>query len=990
MTPERHRQITELYHAALEVDPKDRPRFLERECADDIALRLEVESLLASCEQAPDFISAPAFEVAAELLARQTDDLIGQMIARYRVVSLLGAGGMGQVYLADDTILGRQVALKLLPEHFTHDKHQVKRFRQEARAASALNHPNILTVHEVGQLNNTEFIATEYVQGETLRERLTHPFRVRETLDIAVQVADALVAAHEAGIIHRDIKPENIMLRRDGYVKVLDFGLAKLLENFTGQLGSELSTQPGMVRGTIPYMSPEQARGLPVDARADLWSLGVVLYEMVSGRRPFSAATPSDTLVAILEREPPSLLVVMPETPAELDRIVMKALTKERDERYQNAKDLAIDLKRLRRQLDVDAEIERSHPSGSVSQRPTTPLKTADTRLITPRSSEGGATLGTSSVEYLFKGIAKHRTIATLVGVVLVILIGLLGYRVYRVLKPVSLPATAFQTIRMTRLTASGNVTNGAISPDGKYAVYVEDNKKQQSLWVRQIATGSTAQLVPAAPVTYSGLTFSNDSNYIYYATNVTNEQIDSLYQVPSLGGAAKRIAEHVDSAITFSPDGSRFAFLRANPGQGETAILTMNTDGSGERTLAVRKMPDFFWYEGLIRISWSPDGKLVACAAVSTDNQGQYFTVVGVSVEDGSQKVLTARQWPAIYQVSWLSDGSGLLMVAKETEVSPSQLWFLSYPGGEARRITNDLNHYADVSLTANSNTLVTLQSNRNSNIWIAPEGDVQRATQITFGTADSSLGLAWSPDGRIFYQSDKTGKSEIWVMNADGSNQQQLTQEGSNYRPAISLAGSHVVWHSFRNGKSNLWRMDLDGGNARQLTNCKQCLFPDISPDGKWVVYASPDAGDITLWKIPIDGGKAVQLSAIPANLPTISPDGNSIASFYFDQNANPDVGIMVLPFSGGKPSIRFKAIPDAINGFALHWSPDGLGVLYFDQELSNLLTQPLNGGKPNQLTRFQGEQLFNFAWSHDGKRLALARGRVADDLVLITDAR
>ena len=816
MTPERHRQITELYHAALEVGPDDRAGFLERKCADDIALRHEVESLLASREQASDFISAPAFEVAAGLLASQTDYLIGQKIARYRVVSLLGAGGMGQVYLAEDTVLGRQVALKLLPEHFTHDKNQVKRFRQEARAASALNHPNILTVHEVGQLNNIEFIATEYVQGETLRERLTRPFRVRETLDVAVQVADALVAAHEAGIIHRDIKPENIMLRRDGYVKVLDFGLAKLLENFTGPLDSELMTHPGMVRGTIQYMSPEQARGLPVDARADVWSLGVVLYEMISSRRPFAAATQSDTLVAILEREPASLLVVVPETPAELERIVMKALTKERDERYQTAKDLAIDLKRLRRQLDVDAEIERSHPSGSVSQRSagqSLPLKTADTRLITPRTSDGGVTSGTASVEYVFKGIEKHRTIATLVGAVLVILGGVLGYRVYQSLKPVALPTTAFQTTKMTRLTASGNVTNGAISPDGKYAVYVEDNKKKQSLWLRQIATGSTAQLVPAAAVSYSGLTFSNDSNYVYYATSVTNEQFSSLYQVPSLGGAAKRIADHVDSAITFSPDGSRFAFLRANPGQGETAILTMNTDGSGERTLAVRKVPDFFWYEGLVRISWSPDGKLVACAAVSSDDQGQYFTVVGVSVEDGSQKVLTARQWPAIYQVSWLSDGSGLLMVAKETEVSPSQLWFLSYPGGEARRITNDLNHYADVSLTANSNTLVTLQSSRNSNIWIAPEGDAQRASQITFGTADSSLGLAWSPDGRIFYQSDKTGKSEIWVMNADGSNQQQLTQEGSNYRPAI------------------LWRAVLSSGTRSAM----------VSPiSGAWTLMA------------------------------------------------------------------------------------------------------------------------------------------------------
>jgi len=360
------------------------------------------------------------------------------------------------------------------------------------------------------------------------------------------------------------------------------------------------------------------------------------------------------------------------------------------------------------------------------------------------------------------------------------------------------------------------------------------------------------------------------------------------------------------------------------------------------------------------------------------------------VAVEDGSQKPLTSQRWDFVWQVVWLSDGSGLIMVAQEEEVSPPQLWHLSYPGGVARRLTNDLNKYDDLGLTADSKTLVTIQSKRNSNIWVAPEGDAARAKQITSGTSDSSLGLAWTSDGKIFYESDKSAKPDIWVMNADGSGQTQLTHEGFNYRPAISPNSRQVVYHSFRDGKTNIWRMDLDGGNAKQVTHGKRCLFPDVSPDGRWVVYASPDSGQLTLWKVSIDGGEPVQLNHVPTNLPTISPDAKHIASFFWDQTANPNMGIMIFPFAGGQPTSRFGMFPDGINGFALHWSPDGRAVMYFDENLSNILSQPVDGGSPTQLTNFQGDRICNFAWSHDGKWLALARGTATDDVVLIEDLK
>ena len=368
MESERWQRIKTLLQSALEREPGERSAFLAAACADDDLLRKEIESLITSHEQAGGFIESPAFELMAESLGDQTDSLAGQSFGPYQIIARIGIGGMGEVYSAEDSRLGRKVALKMLPTFFTEDNDRVRRFQQEARAASALNHPNILTIYEIGQIAARQFIATEFIEGETLRRRMTRAqMRINEALEVSIQVASALSAAHQAAIAHRDIKPGNIMLRPDAVVKVLDFGLAKLTEPKTGEseAATLVNTKQGMVMGTAHYMSPEQTRGQRVDARTDIWSLGVVLYEMTTGRTPFEGPTASDVISLILQKEPLSPARYASEVPPELERIITKALRKDREERYQTVKDMLLDLKSLKQRLEFEAELERSLPPGA-------------------------------------------------------------------------------------------------------------------------------------------------------------------------------------------------------------------------------------------------------------------------------------------------------------------------------------------------------------------------------------------------------------------------------------------------------------------------------------------------------------------------------------------------------------------------------------------------------------------------------------------------
>ncbi len=927
----------------------------------------------------------------------------GTRFGRYEIRSLLGKGGMGEVYLAQDTKLERAVALKILPAEVAQDQKRMQRFVQEAKSASSLNHPNIITIHEIEHADTVNFIATEFIDGLTLRQHLARErMELNKALDVATQVASALAAAHAAGIVHRDIKPENVMIRKDGYVKVLDFGLAKLTEP-SASVDTEAATRalvgtdPGMVMGTARYMSPEQARGQEVDARTDIWSLGVVIYEMLAGRTPFEGSTASDMIASILKTEPPPLARFAREIPPEAEWIVTKALMKEREERYQTAKEMLVDLRRLKQRLDAAAEIERSVVPDLSSEAPQTTsgasqqasASTASGQMWS-RTADLTAARPTTSAEYLVSEIKNHKRGAITIAAILLVALAGAAFALYKFLGQKGRVAP-FEKINLTRVTNTGKSVQAAISPDGKYVVHVIEEAGQRSLWVRQVATNSDVQIVPPAEARYRGVSFSGDGNYVYYVRAEKNNSLAVLYQIPALGGTAKKIIEDVDSPITFSPDRKRLAFVRNVPSSGERVLILANADGTGEQKLATTKVPQAFNLSGP---SWSPDGKTIACSTLNSDSGGQYQTLVGVNIADGSLRALSAQRWAFVGKVNWLADGGGLMMVAADQ--GAPQIWHVSYPGGESRRITNDLNSYNDISLTSDSTSLVTVQGETSSNIWVAPSADASRATRITSGKVEGVRGVAWTPDGRIVFASTASGHPDIWIVGADGAGLKQLTVEvGNNFDPKVTQDGRYIVFTSTRSGKSNIWRMEMDGGNATQLTAGSNDFFPACSPDSQWVIYISWNSGKPALWKVSINGGNPTQLIDEWTLLPAVSPDGKLVACDYLGSENVRQWKIALVPFDGGAP-VKTLDIPFYFRGVnaeqIVRWTPEGRELIYIDNRgnLSNLWSQPVDGGQPKQLTDFKTDRIFNYDLTSDGKQFAFARGAVSSDVILISEIR
>ena len=918
---------------------------------------------------------------------------VGTKLGRYEIRSKLGAGGMGEVYLATDTKLDRQVALKILPPDVAEDRSRMNRFVQEAKAASALNHPNIITIHEIDETNSGHFIATEFIDGVTVRDCLRKaPLTLSEALNVATQIAAALAAAHKAGIIHRDIKPENVMVRADGLVKVLDFGLAKLSHDKVPMPDDPtrplIKTGAGMVMGTAQYMSPEQARGLEVDARTDIFSLGAVLHEMITAEAPFRGETASDVIASILKTEPPLLSHSSQEVPAELERIVTKALEKDREERYQTVQDMLLDLRRLKKGLTFEAEqkrVQRREPNDS--------LPTTRDSQFTPRSAVSTTRVSVaptaSSAEYLVTEIKRHK-VGVLLALALFIIAGVgVAYLLYQWTrtKPPS------STMKIARITNTGKTSNAAISPDGKYVVYSMAAAGRQSLWLGQVAISSDVQILPPAEVEYGGLTFSQDGNLVYYVIQKPGEPLSGvLYQAASLGGGAQRkLLTNVHSAVTLSPDGKQLAFVRKYPRSpiGDS-LMVADVDGTDEKTLFTLKQPDLF---GQSAPAWSPDGKIIACGR--QNYSGTFYTsVIGVRVADGAETPISSQRWAglSIGRLAWMADGSGLVFTVPDGPGNPSQIWHLPYPEGEARRIVTDLDGYSDVTTNAASSILATVRTNRVVNIWVTPIEDVGSAKQITSGEAreDGANGIDWTPDGRIVFRSAAGGEN-IWIMAADGTGIKQLVAGGTF--PKISADGHYVVWaRATANSVLQIWRMDLDGGNERQLTEIggSGTFFPRLSPDGKWVVYGNvPDGGSHSLWKVSIDGGTPIQLTNHPTWVPNVSPDGKLIACTSLDQSSG-QWKLAVIPFEGGLPIKTFE-VTGSYNR-PLLWTPDGRAIAYIQTSagVSNIWAQPIDGGSPKQLTDFKDHRIFNFAWSRDGKKLALSRGLINSDVVLISNFR
>ena len=927
----------------------------------------------------------------------------GTRLGRYEIRSQLGAGGMGEVYLAQDTELGRAVAIKILPADVAADQQRMNRFVQEARAASALSHPNILAIHEIGWDGATRFIAMEYVEGETLRQRMSRaPMKLGDLLDAVIQTASALSAAHAAGVVHRDVKPDNIMLRSDGYVKVLDFGLAKLARDEAGEHDAEaptralVNTSPGTVMGTVVYMSPEQARGQETDARADVWSLGVVLYEMITGRQPFAGETSSHVVVSILEREPPPLARYVDGVPEALEWIVAKALTKDRDERYQTAREMLTDLRRLKQRLEFAAELERSVAPGAGGMG----LAPGDSRADLSNASGFVAAARTSLIEppRRTSEAAPHapvksrapRLIAALVALLIAAVASVPAYRYASRRWFAAAPRAAFLSMKLTRLTNTGRASIAAISPDGKYVVHASEEGERQSLWIRQVATASNVQIIPPAEVHYQGLTFSPDGNYVYYVAHERNNSLSVVYRVPTLGGTAtpRRIAEDADSPVAVSPDGKRLAFIRNYPGRAETALVVVSAEegGAAEQTLATRKGSRRFDWGDSLGPSWSPDGELIACPAASVEAGVERHTVVAVRVADGAETPVTARNWSSVGQVAWLAGGEGLVFVAAEQAGAASQVWRVSYPAGEAQRVTNDLNNYTGVGASADSDALVTVQAEVQSRVWIAPGGDARGARQITNGKNDGSVGLSWTANGALVYTSNDGGDSNLWVVDAAGAQKQLTSDARLSAYPAASSDGRYIFFVSNRSGTPHVWRIDADGGNPKQLTGGAGGNQPSVSPDGKWIVYFNFECN--CLWKVSAEGGDATRLTDKLSGRAAVSPDGKLVACTYRDVGAN-YYSLALLSSDDGRLVKAFD-IPPTSAVESLRWTPDGRGVAYVDTRagVSNVWAQPTDGGAARQLTDFKTDHVFAFDWSRDGRQLAVARGTRTSDVVLIND--
>jgi eukaryotic-like serine/threonine-protein kinase len=944
MTPERWQKVRDVLEQAMELAPEKRGRFLDVACSSDPSLRSEVQSLLSASDQAASsFLQSPPV-----LPATLTP---GTKLGDYEIISQIGSGGMGVVYRARDLRLGRDVAIKVLPAHLSSDTDRLRRFEQEAQSAAALNHPNILAVYQLGTYEGAPYLVSELLEGETLREELKHgALPQQRAMDFGELMADGLSAAHERGIIHRDLKPDNLFVTKDGRVKILDFGLAKLTEtekeseDTVATLG--LQTHQGMIAGTIGYMSPEQVRGEKLDVRSDLFSYGVVLYEIVTGKRPFEGDTSGVTFEAILNRIPTPPARLNPDLLPKLEEVIHKCLEKDRNLRYQHASDIRTDLHRLK------------------------------------RDSESGKIAATMAAVPLI----RNRHLWRIVGVALV-LIGALAWGV-RYLIPRPAP---FQQIEITQLTTNGKVKRAAISPDGKWIAYVVGRNTifvggppKESLWLRQLS-GTAVQIAEPGEVQYGSPTFSRDGDFIYIARSKDKDALSyDLYKIPVLGGTAKRLIGDVVRAATLSPDGRRVAFVRRFNASHETAVVIANEDGSDERKLAIHKEPTEFE-----SVAWSPNGRTIAASVYNSESGHTYDNLVEIPVQGAQKRPITNHLWAAIWDLQWMADGRGLIVSAQERPGGRLQVEYVSHKNGEVQTIAKDPNFYMGVSLAANSTTLATVQWKSYTDIWVASFAEVDRAKPIT--SDGHSNRVAWSPDGRIIYTKSTGNGSTMMTTEPDGTNPKPLMEEDAGIiGPRVSPDLRHIVFLSDRSGSVHLWRADLDGNDLVQLTNSEwdQYDAPGFSPDGKWVFY-DRYGSEGGIWKVPIEGGNPVRVFAVKdyTVFPAISPDGKMLAFSYRDSSVSPPSGIAILSLDTGTVQKRFD-----IPGGPVQWSTDGHSILHIktDAGVSNLWSQPIKQGPAIQITHFNDEMISDFSLSRDGKRLLMSRSRDSSDVVLIRDVR
>jgi serine/threonine protein kinase/WD40 repeat protein len=952
MTPEQWEKVSEIYHAASELEPAAVPAFLDVACDGESGIRKEVESLLASGVEATDFISKPVVENFASGILNSHGPIAGQVVGHYQIVAKIGSGGMGEVFHAIDNKLDRSVALKTLSSLYDHDPKVFKRFRNEARAAATLNHPNVATVYSVEEIDDLPFITMELIDGQTL-DHLTpeNGLELATFLEWFEPIADALCVAHKRGIIHRDVKPGNIMISENGTPKILDFGLAQFERHDSKSMSKTDITAPGQIIGTPSYMSPEQAEGGDMDARSDIFSFGIVMYEALTGKRPFRGPSQGAVVQSVLYDKPYPILKQNPKVPLTIARMVARCLKKSPGDRFQSMKEIHAVLKDAR--SAIDAGISMDSFARKFYREATTPSKAwwaAGAVLIAVIAGTGWYWFSPSNAQMQYR----------------------------------------FDAMSIRRLSQSNTAGYSYISPDGKSiaTVNVDSSSDNISLWLRRLDDHAALQLVPPQPVQFwGGLAISEDTSQVYYLTAPRSGIYGTLYRVSALGGAPKKVVDNANDVGGISPDGKKILFVRyAAPSQ----ILSANAmDGSDEKLILASDSNLTNFRDP----QYSADGRQVYYVKNRRTEGVEEWSLNAISTDGGAETEIL-KQPVRIGELAVLRNGTGILMTSVDPVSNLQQLYHVSLPGGEKTRITNDLNFYFGVSVDREGRNIVSAQRFDESRVWVGPSNDIAQMKPVS-PESNVRTAVAWTPDGRLVFDAYENNRSRIWISDADGRNLLRLTNtNGDDFEPQVSYDGQFIVFVSNRTGRNQIWRMKIDGSDQGILTEIPgNTEPPKFSPDGQFIEFGWVRDSGRVIGRVPVAGG-TVEEMPLPSTIPNLtayywakSPDGKRIAHTFRDEQAG-RTKVAIDDISTGATETILDIWPVDI----FKWLPDSSGLFYKEREEGERLASKVNQidlvkRTPRLLVSVEPDLVSDLSYSFDGKFVALVRGNGVSNVVMLS---
>jgi len=935
-------------------------------------------------------------------------------ISKYRIVGLLGAGGMGEVYLAQDQVLERNVALKVLPADLVRNEERVRRFVQEAKSASSLNHPNIVTIYEIGSdvlrgpgseepvTGTLHFISMELVSGKTL-SALIHDEKtdLRTLLGYMAQAAEGLAKAHAAGIVHRDLKPGNIMVSTDGFAKIVDFGLAKLIEK--REPGATVThaptvhqdaTQEGVVLGTAAYMAPEQVQGKPVDHRADIFAFGSMLYEAATRQQPFQAESSVETMHRILHDKPEPIETANPEVPAELRRLIRRALTKNPEQRLQSMKDLALELREI---VDDFESLSASATSGSA------------TRILP------GPSIARRRWHPIWFGLAALVLVAAVAGI-------------WKLDRDGGKANASALFLRAISMTSRGNVNECVLSKDGRYLGYLTGASGISAIHVLQVVTGTDVEIASTSNERIEGLTFSPDGNYLYYLSwKNDTPNYRALMQIPSLGGEPRQRAFDVDSRVSFSPDGKQIVFRRGRPQENKDELVIHDLEGSSDRVVASVSAPTSY-----TSVTWSPDGKRLAAVQFGPTPAGISSSIELIDVAGGRRQVIRQQRGARFQWNDWLPDGSGIVVAGEDIALSvASQLQLISSSGANKRALTNDLSNYEGVSVAADG-SIASTREIKLGNLWVMDMVDEKLRQLTSISNPDwAPYELVMADNDHAHYVGLREQEFYIFSIPLAGGDARILTPSGGILTRVLGYDGGLIFVRIDRKElQAHIWKMDADGNNLRQLTHGPGEAAVDVTRDGQRLLYTRVDT--LGYWLVSTEGNGEPRLLGNDARFRWgggFSPDGHNLIAADLSPTGNlvesrahvfsADDGRLLISLPHDPNIFRPEGIDDesfsylnrgdpnwnlykysmtgtkeAISAFTegrlreYAWSPDRnrIAVVLRKGDNENVWLLDRDGSHPRQITTFGSETIMNLGWSPDSHRLIIHAGQASRDAVLL----